>query len=69
MSGPPWQLTGHSNADGVERRVSPVCTHLGGVLNWNNAEGSWDCPLHGSRFCPDGTVLEGPATRDLCREF
>lgn len=69
VSGPPWQLTGHSNADGVERRVSPVCTHLGGVLNWNNAEGSWDCPLHGSRFCPDGTVLEGPATRDLCREF
>jgi Rieske Fe-S protein len=35
------------------------------VLNWNDAECSWDCPLHGSRFAPDGTVLEGPATRDL----
>ncbi len=69
VSGPPWQLTGHSNIAGVIRRVSPVCTHLGGVLNWNDAEGSWDCPLHGSRFCPDGTVLEGPATRDLCRGF
>jgi Rieske Fe-S protein len=26
---------------------------------------AWECPLHGSRFTPDGTLLEGPATRDL----
>ncbi|PVG83894.1 FAD-dependent oxidoreductase [Nocardioides gansuensis] len=47
----------------------PVCTHLGGVLRWNDAEESWDCPLHGSRFSPDGAVLEGPATRPVsgCR--
>ena len=45
-----------------------VCTHLGGVLRWNTAEGSWDCPLHGSRFDADGRVIEGPATRDLARE-
>jgi hypothetical protein len=25
----------------------------------------WECPLHGSRFAPDGTLLEGPATRNL----
>ena len=66
VSGPPWQMTARSNVDGVDRKVSPVCTHLGGILNWNDAENSWDCPLHGSRFCPDGTVLEGPATRNLC---
>ena len=51
--------------DGRTSRVSAVCTHLGGVVTWNDAERSWDCPLHGSRFSADGAVLEGPATRDL----
>jgi glycine/D-amino acid oxidase-like deaminating enzyme len=65
VSGPPWQLEGRSVVDGVERRVSPVCPHLGGIVNWNDSDESWECPLHGSRFAPDGTLLEGPATRDL----
>lgn len=56
---------GTSTVDGVRRSVSAVCPHLGGVLRWNDAECSWDCPLHGSRFAADGTLLEGPATRDL----
>lgn len=42
-----------------------TCTHLGGTLHWNDAEGSWDCPLHGSRFDGDGSVIEGPAVRPL----
>lgn len=44
-----------------------VCTHLGGIVEWNDAESSWDCPLHGSRFADDGTVLDGPAVCGLRR--
>jgi Rieske Fe-S protein len=47
--------------------VSRVCTHLGGIVNWNDAESSWDCPLHGSRFDDEGEVLEGPAVCGLRR--
>jgi Rieske Fe-S protein len=54
-----------SQTDGRVCEVSAVCTHLGGVVRWNDLERSWDCPLHGSRFAADGTVLEGPATEPL----
>lgn len=54
-----------STVDGVTRRVSGVCTHLGGILTWNDAECTWDCPLHASRFSPAGDVLEGPAVSPL----
>ncbi|QIK67304.1 FAD-dependent oxidoreductase [Nocardioides sp. HDW12B] len=54
-----------SNVDGRVCSVSGICTHLGGILQWNAAETSWDCPLHGSRFAADGTLLEGMATKDL----
>lgn len=67
VSGPPWNLQARCTVDGVEHTVSPVCTHLGGVVNWNDADKAWECPLHGSRFAPDGTLLEGPATTDLTR--
>ncbi|MBW0013365.1 FAD-dependent oxidoreductase [Mycobacterium sp.] len=65
VSGPPWHLEARCRVDGAEYRVSPVCPHLGGIVNWNDADQAWECPLHGSRFAPDGTLLEGPATRDL----
>lgn len=58
---------GVSRVDGVVRAVGVVCPHMGGILRWNDAEMSWDCPLHGSRFAADGTRLEGPARCGLTR--
>ena len=45
--------------------VSAVCTHMGCLVRFNGAERTWDCPCHGSRFDVDGTVLHGPAKRNL----
>lgn len=45
--------------------VKPACTHMGCNVSFNNAESSWDCPCHGSRFSYKGDVLEGPAFEPL----
>lgn len=60
-----WHLAGGHASRLLGSDDPPLCTHLGGVLCWNATEESWDCPLHGSRFAADGSVLEGPATRAL----
>ena len=41
------------------------CPHMGCALKWNEAERSWDCPCHGSRFDEDGGVIDNPATGDI----
>ncbi len=50
---------------GALRAVSAVCPHMKCVVGWNDAEGSWDCPCHGSRFEADGEVIDGPAVEAL----
>ncbi|MBQ1950054.1 MAG: FAD-dependent oxidoreductase [Clostridia bacterium] len=44
--------------------TTPRCPHLGCALKYNQAEHSWDCPCHGSRFTTDGTLIDNPATDD-----
>lgn len=58
---------GSAPGDGETCSVARVCTHLGGIVHWDEAAGTWDCPLHGSRFDAGGTVVAGPAVRPLHR--
>lgn len=51
--------------DGSVQQRSAVCPHLGCIVQWNEAEATWDCPCHGSRYDRDGDVLCGPATSPL----
>ncbi|WP_460830755.1 FAD-dependent oxidoreductase [Lysobacter humi (ex Lee et al. 2017)] len=50
------------DADGRLFVHSAMCPHLGGIVAFNQAECSFDCPVHGSRFdARDGSCLNGPA--------
>lgn len=55
----------YKDENGKLHFVNTTCTHMGCELNWNNAEKSWDCPCHGSRFSYKGEILNGPAVKPL----
>ncbi len=55
----------YRDAAGDLHRFSPVCTHAGCIVHWNEAERTWDCPCHGGRFTSQGKRFAGPPPRDL----
>ncbi|MCL4417961.1 MAG: FAD-dependent oxidoreductase [Actinobacteria bacterium] len=63
ISGTKVALYKHIDGDGYF--LNPLCPHMGCLLRFNDAEKSWDCPCHGSRFSFDGKVLNSPAFEDL----
>ncbi|AEH38817.1 FAD-dependent oxidoreductase [Halopiger xanaduensis] len=55
----------YRDEDDTIHAVSAVCPHMGCLVRWNDAERTWDCPCHGSRFTHEGNVLSGPALEGL----
>src|SRR5260221_7969861 len=61
----------HTN-DGL-LALSMVCTHLGCLFKWADANNRFECPCHGSKFyanglkIPGNPAVVGPALRNLDR--
>ena len=46
---------------------SLACPHQNTAIRWDAGAGRFQCPKHKSRYRPDGTFIEGRATRGLDR--
>lgn len=46
---------------------SPVCTHLGCLVNWDNNKKEFLCSCHGGKYNIDGDVIAGPPPKPLTR--
>jgi glycine/D-amino acid oxidase-like deaminating enzyme/nitrite reductase/ring-hydroxylating ferredoxin subunit len=61
------KLAVYKDMAGNVHTLDPTCMHMGCTVRWNNAERTWDCPCHGSRYDPMGHVIEGPTVKDLAQ--
>jgi glycine/D-amino acid oxidase-like deaminating enzyme/nitrite reductase/ring-hydroxylating ferredoxin subunit len=59
------EVAAYRDGNGGIHLLNPACGHMGCTVCWNEAEQSWDCPCHGSRYTPKGAILEGPTVRPL----
>lgn len=58
-------LACYRDQDGTLFKCTAVCPHMGCLVRWNEAETTWDCPCHGSRFKYTGELIAGPAEEGL----
>jgi cytochrome b6-f complex iron-sulfur subunit len=62
-----WIVRGVYDGQPQIYALRAVCTHLGCMPIWAEAEQKFKCPCHGSGFFKDGVHFEGPAPRPLER--
>lgn len=62
------RVAAYRDEDGRIHALSPRCTHMGCTVDWNDADKTWDCPCHGSRYGYDGEVIQGPAKNALPKQ-
>lgn len=65
IAGDPTYLTIKADGTLSDRGLVDSCTHLGCTFPWNPTAEQFQCPCHGSRYAPDGSVERGPADRPL----
>ncbi|MFN2114834.1 MAG: Rieske 2Fe-2S domain-containing protein, partial [Anaerolineae bacterium] len=53
------------NSDEGALALFTVCTHLGCIYDWKQADVKFICPCHGSQFQRTGPYMAGPAPRGL----
>ena len=59
------QVAVYCDPSGRRFTFSPVCTHAGCIVHWNEAGRTWDCPCHGGRYTAEGQRFAGPPPHDL----
>ena len=62
------EMAVYRDEHGALHAVGSRCSHLGCHVGFNDAERTWECPCHGSRFDIFGAVLQGPALKPLPRK-
>ncbi len=45
--------------------LSPICTHLGCPVNWDQKDQQFHCPCHGGVYDANGKHIGGPPPRGL----
>ncbi|RXA20566.1 FAD-dependent oxidoreductase [Methanosarcina sp. MSH10X1] len=55
----------YRDPQGALYTLNPACRHMGCPVSWNDADKTWDCHCHGSRYNARGEVIQSPAVYGL----